>query len=139
MTTNGTTTPFPMLPQKALSADILGLGEATHGNLLINAWRVLTIKYLIKKHGFRVLAPEDDVEYVERVFHEKLPNTYLAFIHPRQWNQHTIAETLGTFHVEIPRSALIIREARGALILPVRISFFPAEKGSIHHGRFCKQ
>ena len=80
MTTNGTTTPFPMLPQKALSADILGLGEATHGNLLINAWRVLTIKYLIEKHGFRVLALEDDVEYVERVFHEKLPNTYLAFM-----------------------------------------------------------
>jgi len=67
----------PIHVSEAIHADILGLGENTHANFLFNKWRAQQIKYLIEFHGFRCLAFEDDVIYVQQVFYENKPITQL--------------------------------------------------------------
>jgi len=86
-----------VVPVEAIQADILGLGEGTHGSLLYNQWRVRQIKYLVKYHGFRAIGLESDILNIHHYFTGKVPITYITegFSHPtmkslfewlRQWN-----------------------------------------------------
>jgi erythromycin esterase len=49
---------LPLLDQMAERIRVLGLGEATHGSREFNDWRFSLTRYLIERHGFRVVALE---------------------------------------------------------------------------------
>ena len=58
---------IPVLDQLARRVRVLGIGEATHGSREINDFRFSLTRYLIERHGFRVIALEASASNLNQV------------------------------------------------------------------------
>lgn len=110
----------PFVPVECLEADILGLGEGTHGSLLYNKWRSRQIKYLVEYHGFRSIGFESDILNIHHYFTGKVPITDITegFSHPtmkelfdwlRKWNDNHPRDKVNVFGID----AQWYREVKG--------------------------
>jgi erythromycin esterase len=58
---------FEEIAKKIYDHRIIGLGEATHGQLKINVFRNRLIKILVKKYNFRVIALEEEYSCAKNI------------------------------------------------------------------------
>ena len=55
----GTADPLPPFDSLAAAANVIGLGEATHGSRELNDFRLSLVQRLVVRHGYRLIGLED--------------------------------------------------------------------------------